>query len=217
FPPPLDDTGMNDRLITWIRIRASGAARARFLWVGINGAFVSQRAHVANELLPNGTGAPDQSVVLSTTPVIPESIKLLITPAAISGVEPKTDKWEPIEDLLSAGSEVPSPDLRQPPGAYLPSADEVKVFTVNPESGEVKFGDGQHGARPPLGATIRANYDYGVGRAGNVNAGSINSSPVLPAGFKVTNPVPTWGGAETETITEGEKQITRYLQHRDRL
>jgi hypothetical protein len=29
--------------------------------------------------------------------------------------------------------------------------------------------------------------------------------------------VRTWGGAEGETVSEGEKQITRYLQHRDRL
>jgi hypothetical protein len=35
--------------------------------------------------------------------------------------------------------------------------------------------------------------------------------------MKVTNPVATWGGAEAETVSEGEKQIARYLQHRDRL
>lgn len=64
---------------------------------------------------------------------------------------------------------------------------------------------------------MRASYDYGVGRAGNVGAGSINGSPALPAGLKVTNPVRTWNGADAETIDEGEKQITRYLQHRDRL
>jgi len=40
---------------------------------------------------------------------------------------------------------------------------------------------------------------------------------VLPQGFSVTNPVQTWGGADAETPDEGEKQITRYLQHRDRL
>jgi predicted phage baseplate assembly protein len=93
----------------------------------------------------------------------------------------------------------------------------VEVFTVNPESGEIKFGDGFRGKRPPAGAIMRASYDYGVGRAGNVGPGSINSSPALPAGLKVTNPVRTWNGADAETIDEGEKQITRYLQHRDRL
>ena len=45
----------------------------------------------------------------------------------------------------------------------------------------------------------------------------INSAPTLPSGFTVTNPVPTWGGADAETTKEGTKQISRYLQHRDRL
>src|SRR6185503_2131096 len=55
------------------------------------------------------------------------------------------------------------------------------------------------------------------GAAGNVGAGSIGTSPALPAGIKVSNPVRTWNGTEAETVSEGEKQIARYLQHRDRL
>jgi len=56
-----------------------------------------------------------------------------------------------------------------------------------------------------------------VGRAGNVGPKAINSGASLPAGIKVTNPDRTWGGAEAETVAEGEKQISRHLQHRDRL
>jgi predicted phage baseplate assembly protein len=33
----------------------------------------------------------------------------------------------------------------------------------------------------------------------------------------VYNPVPTWGGADGESVTDGEKQIRRRLQNRDRL
>jgi hypothetical protein len=211
FPPAIEDSNLSDRLITWLRIRASVAAPVNLLWAGINAVFVSQRAHVANELLPDGNGAPDQSAVLSKTPVISSSVHLLVTSLG------RTDEWKLIEDLMTAGPEVPVPDLRKPPGSYVPSNQPMKVFTLNAESGEIKFGDAQHGARPPLGAKIRVDYDYGVGRAGNVNAGSINNSPALPVGFKVTNPVATWGGAEAETVTEGEKQISRYLQHRDRV
>ena len=93
----------------------------------------------------------------------------------------------------------------------------VEVFTVNPESGEIRFGDGLRGKRPPAGASLRASYDYGVGAAGNVGPGSINSSPALPAGITVTNPLRTWKGAEAEPVSEGEKHIARRLQHRDRL
>ena len=128
-----------------------------------------------------------------------------------------TEEWTEIDDLTAAGPEVPAPDPRRPPGRPAYVNPLVKVFTVNPESGEVRFGDGQRGARPPFGATLRASYAYGVGAAGNVGVGAINASPFLPAGFKVANPTPTWGGAAPETVAEGEKQITRHLQHRDRL
>ena len=211
FPPALEDTNLEDRILTWIRVRATATARARLLWAGINATSVTQRAHVANELLPSGNGEPDQVVKLSRTPVIPTSVQLMVT------TNDTTAAWQEIDDLTSAGPEVPVPDPRQPPGTPVKPNKLVKVFMVNAESGEIRFGDGQRGARPPFGAIMRADYDYGVGRDGNVNAGAINSGPALPAGFKVTNPVATWGGAEAETVSAGEKQIARYLQHRDRL
>ena len=211
FPPALEDTNLNDRVLTWVRLRAATATPSRLLWVGINVTSVSQRAHVANELLPTGTGTPDQVVVLSKTPVLPDSIQLTVTARG------EAEIWQAIDDLTSAGPEVPVPDPRQPPGTPPVQNDLVKVFMLNPESGEIRFGDGMRGARPSFGATMRADYDYGLGRAGNVNTGAINSGPALPAGLKVTNPVSTWGGAEAETVSAGEKQIARYLQHRDRL
>lgn len=212
FPPALDDTNLGDRVITWLRITSTAGTAARLLWVGINAVFVNQRARVSNEVLPVGTGAPDQVMVLSRKPVVPGSVRLTVTPPQ---GEPK--QWEEIVDLFIAGPEVKVPDLRSPPGAPPSIERPFEVFTVNPESGEIKFGDGMRGKRPPLGATVRATYDYGVGAAGNVSEGAISSSPSLPAGLKVTNPVRTWNGTEAETVSEGEKQITRYLQHRDRL
>ncbi|HEV8430885.1 MAG TPA: baseplate J/gp47 family protein [Pyrinomonadaceae bacterium] len=212
FPPSLEDSRLNDRVITWLRVQASPGVRARLLWLGINTVSVTQRAHVTNELLPDGTGAPDQGVVLSRKPVIPKSVRLVVSPPA-----GETRAWQEIDDLLSAGPEVQVPDLRQPPGAAPVPNLPAEVYVVDAESGQIKFGDGLRGKRPPAGANLRASYDYGVGSAGNVAAGSINASPALPAGIKVSNPIRTWGGTEAETVEQGEKQIARYLQHRDRL
>jgi predicted phage baseplate assembly protein len=91
----------------------------------------------------------------------------------------------------------------------------VNVFLLDPEAGELRFGDGAHGGRP-IGE-MRGNYDVSVGAPGNVGPDTINRAATLPAGIAVTNPIRTWGGADAETVLEGEKQITRYLQHRDRL
>jgi hypothetical protein len=213
FPPALEDTNLDERVVTWLRIRPfATAVAARLLWVGINTVFVSQRARVSNELLPSGTGAPDQSAVLSQKPVIARSVRLTVTTK-----DGQTRLWQEIDDLLGAGPEVPVQDARLPPGTPAATNMLTEVFTVNAESGEIRFGDGTRGKRPPAGATLRASYDHGVGIAGNVGANSINTSPALPAGLKVSNPVRTWNGADAEAVAEGEKQIARYLQHRDRL
>jgi hypothetical protein len=211
LPPAIEDTNLSERVITWVRVRSTAAVQARLLWVGINAAPVAQRARVSGELLPTGTGEPDQSAFLSNTPVIPGTVRLTVTAAG------KTEVWREIDDLLAAGPEVPAPDPRLPPGVRAAVNTLTDVFTLDPESGEVRFGDGTHGRRPPLGAVVRAEYDYGVGAAGNVGAGSISTGASLPAGIKVTNPVRTWGGARAETTAEGERQVARYLQHRDRL
>ena len=151
-------------------------------------------------------------MTLAKTPVLRDSVTL-----TVKNPNGESKAWKWIDDLAAAGPEVPTTDFRQPPG-YPPEENKlVQVFALDPEAGVIRFGDGTRGARPSLDAEIRASYDYGVGRAGNVGADAINSGPALPAGIQVTNPLRTWGGADGETVSEGEKQIARYLQHRDRL
>jgi hypothetical protein len=212
FPPSLEDSRLNDRAITWLRIQASAAVRVKLLWVGINTVPITQRAHILNELLPDGSGAPDQSVTLSRRPIVPKSVRLIVSPLA-----GETKQWLEVDDLMGAGPEVQVSDPKLPPGATSPNNLPTEVFVIDPEAGVIKFGDGLRGKRPPAGAKLRVSYDYGVGSAGNVGAGSINTSPALPAGIRVTNPVRTWNGTEAEKVSDGEKQIASYLQHRDRL
>jgi hypothetical protein len=210
LPPAIEDPAVDARLITWMRVTVTSGA-ASFLWMGINAVPVTQRAAILGERLPEGTGEPDQILRLSRAPVLPDSVRITVTHLG------QETAWTEIGDLTIAGSEVPVPDPRQPPGSRQTTTASPTVFMLNAESGEVRFGDGAHGARPPEGATIRATYDAAVGAQGNVAANAINTSAALPEGFKVSNPIRTWGGAEAETVAEGEKQISRYLQHRDRL
>jgi Baseplate J-like protein len=206
LPPALDDTNLNARLITWLRIAAPNGGYATLLWAGINAVDVSQQSLVSGEVLPNGTGSPDQTVQLANTPVIPGSVTLQVGGAA----------WSEVDDLYAAGPEVPVPDVRQPPGAPAPPPTPFTVYTVDSASGTITFGDGMHGGRPPQGAAIIADYAYGAGSDGNVGPNSISSGSALPPGVKVTNPVRTWGGADAETVSDGETEIPRYLQYRDR-
>jgi hypothetical protein len=212
MPPAIEDSALNSRLLTWLRITWPKGAPAKVAWAGINVVEVEQRAHVAGEVLADGNGRPDQMATLAKKPVIPGSVVLTVTAN-------ESARWTEVDDLLAAGPEVPVTDLRLPPGLEFKTQTQLpsEVFLLNAEAGELRFGDGLRGKRPPSGAKLRADYDYGVGSAGNVAAAAINSAAALPAGIKVSNPVHTWGGADAETTQEGEKQISRYLHHRDRL
>ena len=139
------------------------------------------------------------------TPVIAETVKL-----AVNG-----ELWTRIDDLQAAPPEVPVRDPSLPPGATAAASPHPtpKVFTVDRESGRVQVGSGLKGARPPAGVQIVASYAYGGGRAGNLGIAAIRTSPQLPAGFKVTNPLPTWGGDEGESPADAERNIPNYLQN----
>jgi hypothetical protein len=212
YPPVLDDSALNDRLITWLRLVWPDGVASQVLWAGINATLISQRTRVLNELLPAGTGEPDQTATLSHQSIIPDSVKLVVTPTGDPAKE-----WKLTDDLLTAGPEVPTPDLRDPPGRIPPPPQPTEMFALDAEAGRIRFGDGTHGARPPAGGKVRISYDYGAGLSGNVGGDAVNQAPALPSGLRVTNPVSTWGGADAEKATTGEKEIPAYLQHRDRL
>lgn len=224
YPPSLADTNLSDRLITWIRLRvdkpsttlASTSLKARLSWVGINATQVQQRVPVTGEVLGQGTGEPDQRFRLTNTPVLPHTLTL-----TVGG-----ELWQAIDDLLTADAEVPVANPRLPlyadelPPAPAPMGaptSRTQVFTLDPESGEITFGDGAHGARPQADQRIVASYAFGGGKQGNVGIGAINRSPQLPAGFKVHNPIRTWGGDDAQDVASAEKGLSRYVQHRDRL
>ena len=213
MPPTLDDPATADRVITWLRVRAVGAARARIQWAGINTAPVRQFERIAAEPLPDGDGNPDQTRQLSRTPVLAGSVQVVTR----SGTDQPL-AWSQIDDLAAAGPEVPVSDPRSPTReAKTPALGATEVFELDAEAGLLRFGDGLRGRRLPLGARVYAAYEFCQGALGNVAEGKINSAAQLPSGFTVSNPVQTWGGADAETVATGEKQVRRYLQHRDRL
>jgi predicted phage baseplate assembly protein len=213
YPPSLEDDAVKQRVVTWIRIRFDGGAdvstgtatpvQARISWMGINASRVAQRVQAPAERLPDGTGEPDQTVTLANRPVIPGSVALLVG----------GDLWTPTDDLLAAPAEVPvttdGEDSTQPQG-------NPRVFVIDPESGSITFGNGLQGARPPSGAPIVASYAYGGGRAGNVGIGAIKTSPDLPPGLTVINPLPLRNGTDGQSVDDAERLIPRYLRHRDR-
>lgn len=213
MPPTLEDTALAERVVTWLRIRADGGARARIRWAGINAAPVRQVERITGEPLADGDGTPDQSRRLARAPVLPGSVRVTTRAGADAPVE-----WREIDDLAAAAPEVPVADWRRPPGAAPDApAGPLEVFELDAEGGVLCFGDGLQGRRLPRGTRVFASYAYSLGAEGNVAEGAVDGAPGLPPGFTVYNPVRTWWGRDAETVAEGEKQIRGYLSNRDRL
>lgn len=220
LPPSLSDTEEAERLITWIRIRPprassgtdGGGLTVRLAGVWANASEVVQRARVEAEQLPPGTGEPEQTATLVQTPVLPDS--LLMT---VNG-----EVWQSTDDLAAAPPEV-APNIQRLATVTTRSertgsaTGDPKVYQLDPRTGTIRFGNGEHGMRPPRGASILASYDYGGGRQGVVGIGAVTKSSELPAGIQVSNPAPTWGGDEPETVGDAEYRIPQVLRHRERL
>ena len=214
FPPSLADTDVGDRVVTWIRLRlrdqsgAAGGVRSLVSWVGLNATWVEQKTAVSGEVIGEGTGEPDQQFALANTPLVPGSLSLTVNGEA----------WWEIDDLYAADSELAVQGDRQPV-LFAPdetrgaTIDRRKVFIVDPEAGLITFGNGAHGMRPR--GRITAAYAFGGGIAGNVPAGAISRATDLPAGYKVANPIRTWGGSNAQTVSEAELTIPSFVRHKD--
>jgi len=62
-----------------------------------------------------------------------------------------------------------------------------RVYVLRKDTGEIQFGDGIHGARPPTGSNnVRASYTAGGGKAGNVGVGKAISKPQPKSKLKQT-------------------------------
>jgi len=65
-------------------------------------------------------------------------------------------------------------------GALGRAGADDPVYALDPATGTVRFGDGVHGAAPPIGSLVRVRYRPGGGKAGNVAAAWVGTWPPRP-------------------------------------
>lgn len=211
FPPALDDSRLASRVAGWLRIVPSNSSDLAVSWAGINACPIEQGTVVENEILGRGDGSPDQEFRLLKPGVVGGSVSVRVVPDETS------TPWTEIDDLAAAGSEVRWNDPSAPPGSGKRDDRPVNAYQVDPVSGTVRFGDGLRGRRPPSGSTVVARYRTCTGAGGNLPTGSVKSGPDLPPEIKPSNPLPTWGGSDPESIEDGERRVPAWMRHRDRL
>ncbi len=111
----------------------------------------------------------------------------------------------------------PAPVWRREPD-FLAADRGDTVYTLDPATGRIDFGDGRRGRIPPKGAEIVARlYRWGGGQRGNVPAGAITQIVShLPGAVGVGNERAASGGRDGETAAELRERAPRILRTRDR-
>lgn len=191
WPPELEDEELRESVCLWLRaFRPDEGRFGRLRWLGTNAVEVEQTRRALPELLGLGTGEARQVHRLVHAPVLPASLQIEVEE------EDGFVAWQRVEGFDGSG-------------------EGDRHYTVDPEAGEVRFGDGVRGLAPPIGRRIRTGgYRYGGGRAGNVAAKAINKiDGVL---VKPANPLPARGGADAETVAEALDRVPGELRRRDR-
>ncbi len=154
----------------------------------------SNLSTVREELLGISEGHPEERFELTQRPVAQDSLELW---SEKDRLEPQ--RWRAVDDLWASG----------PQDAH---------FQLNATSGQIRFGDGEHGRIPVAGSRLVArSYRYGGGEAGNVGRGLISGRPTALRGvLAVTNERPAEGGRDEQTVQELKQQAPARLRHRSR-
>ncbi len=191
--------------LRWLRVRLINglySATPRFMGVFLNAARAVAATSVRNEALEPVKGGDGKVFRLAQTPVLADSLIIEVDesplendPFGIGEGSEETVSWSRISDLGLAGP-------------------EDKVYTLEPTTGIVRFGDGIKGAAIPRGFRhVRARfYRAGGGRRGAVDAEEINALvSSLPFLKSAVNPMPATGGLDDEpyaaTLKRGPEEI----------
>jgi hypothetical protein len=186
--PPLVDSANNLTTVKLNKPLANQYIRSTTTLMA-NVAAVTQGETVKDEVLGSSDASAFQSYPLKKNPLTylpstdPEGLSavestLIVT---VNGV-----RWTEQPTLIES-----APDAQE----YTTSLDDSGQTTVT-------FGDSVNGARPTSGVNnIHARYRKGLGTSGNVPAGGVQQLIDNVAGLQqVTNPQPTAGGADPETL-----------------
>jgi hypothetical protein len=156
------------------------------------------------EVLGNGNAAQSfQNFTLSQSPMTYISAA---TPAGATDTLTATVNdliWTEQDDLFSA---------RPTSRAYIVRENEAQASAVT-------FGNGVNGLRLPTGTSnVKAQYRYGLGSVGNVDAGQISQLATHPLGAQgVINPLPATGGADPDSLEQARANTPVAVMALDRL
>ena len=200
----------------WIRARLSAPTyeKAPELEAVLTNTIGARQATTnRDEVLGDSDGRPEQRFVLANAPVVvrdrEERVPTKNGLVTIRSVKVEIDEgvgyelWQEVDDFYASGPD----DMH---------------FRINLTTGEIWFGDGDHGRIPTANPTgepnvIAREYRSGGGRAGNVAAGKINAMQGSVEGIaSVTNMRAALGGSDEEELDEAKLRAPLALKSKNR-
>jgi predicted phage baseplate assembly protein len=189
--------------LCWLRALLQKSQYAQppvLLAIRTNTVGVTQAETITDEALGGSNGARNQVFQLENTPVLRGSLHLEVD----EGSGPV--EWTQVDDFFAAGPN-----------------DEVYVLDLT--TGQVRFGDGLHGAIPvayaenPDGNIVAREYRTGGGAAGNLPAGAIKTMVGSVTGIDasgLSNLFASSGGRDEETLADAKARAPRAIKSRCR-
>ena len=203
IPHPLDVKYRGTK--GWFRIDLSAAtdgppAAVKLRMVTFNAVAVTNATTVTGELLGVADGRPGQAFSLSHGNVQPGTLALAVQESADAGQPLKS--WDVVDSLDAAGA-------------------FDRQAALDPEAGQIQFGDGEHGMIAPLvpgaGRVVALRYRWGGGLSGEVDAGAITALATPGPGIAgVVNFVAARGGKDAETLEQAKVRARKELSTRSR-
>ena len=208
----------------WIRAKLRGddwPQSPELAGVFLNAVRAKQLRTVDEEILGGSDGTPGQRFQFQKIPVFEEEIRVrtVLTDEDRNRIT-KADGEDAVFDITDENQAVIETwVLWKEVTEFFDSRYDSRHYRLDHASGELEFGDGRHGAIPPIaGDNIRAfKYRFGGGKAGNVDVNTIKSLVTALGGIDaVTNPIPAGGGSDEATREQMLVLGPAQLNHRDR-
>lgn len=212
----------------WIRCRLgeSGYEIApRLEMILTNTVSATQARTIRDEVIGGSNGRPNQTFQLANKPVVVRdkaedvlrgdklavkvtSLKLEVDEGlsfdGTSGSGDTFEVWQEVSDFFASGADDPH-------------------YILNRTTGEVRFGDGEHGRIPVANAAnpnaniVAREYRYGGGKAGNAGAGAITDMQTsVQSVDSVTNKRAASGGSDEETVADAKLRAPREIKSKER-
>jgi predicted phage baseplate assembly protein len=199
----------------WLRLRLAygrftTSPKLSFLKANVTRALGART--VLDEVLQPVPGSDGRRLRVSQTPVVARTLQLEIDDSGLElgpatgattvqdGERPQTNIWREVTDLSVCG-----PD--------------DAVYVLDTASGELTFGDGDHGRAVPEGfRNVRAaRYRVMSNAPSRIDAGAITSALTsLVFISKVSNPLPATGGGPGKTVAQVLKRGPQEIRTRER-